>query len=75
MNTSMKAADLKKLAKMQISDGASWDIQQYQVTGYDGSSSECYSYPGPSLYVMYPNEETVEIATQKIKAVLNGEKS
>ena len=75
MNTSMKASDLKKLAKMQISDGASWDIQQYQVTGYDGSSSECYSYPGPSLYVMYPNEETVEIATQKIKAVLNGEKS
>lgn len=69
--TSMESSEISSLVKMQINDMSSWDIEQIQVSGYNDSSSSCYSAPGQSLYVMAPDESTVTAATKRITEVLN----
>ena len=58
--------------RMQLSDLAKWDVFTYAVTG-TGGRAETYSMPGWSLYVMYPNEETVAHATELIDKMVDGE--
>ena len=61
-----------RLVKMQLEDMASWNIVSYAVTGYNGEETT-YSTPGLYCYVMYPDEETVEHATELIDMVMAGE--
>ena len=58
---------------MQLSDFANWDIQSYTVTGSSGTSTQCYSAKGQSLYVMKPDEASVSKAKEMIATVLGGE--
>ena len=71
--TSFSQEQISALVRMQLGDLASWDIQSYAVTGSGAKSSKCYSAKGQSLYVMKPDENSVNEAKALIAAVLGGE--
>ena len=71
--TSFSQEQISALVRMQLGDLASWDIQSYSVTGSGGKSTKCYSAKGQSLYVMKPDENSVNEAKALIAAVLGGE--
>ena len=71
--TSLSSEQISALVKMQLKDKASWDVQSFAVTG-KGAYGETYSAPGEELYVMHPNEETVNFAKGLIQKMLDGEK-
>ena len=71
--TSLSQEQISALVRMQLGDLSSWDIQSYSVTGTGGKSSRCYSAKGQSLYVMKPDENSVNEAKALIAAVLGGE--
>ena len=51
----------------------SWKIEKQTLIGYDGSN-QTYSWPGQYLYVMIPDENSVNNAKNKINDVLTKEK-
>ena len=71
--TSLSQEQISALVRMQLSDLSSWDIQSYGVTGTGAKSTKCYSAKGQSLYVMKPDENSVNEAKALIAAVLGGE--
>ena len=71
--TDMSSSDINTLIKMQLSDMASWNIHSYAVTGYDASSTT-YSMPKFRAYVMKPNQQTVDQASELMQRVLAGDK-
>ncbi len=73
--TSLSQDQITALVRMQLGDLASWDIQSYTVTGTSGKSTQCYSAKGQSLYVMKPDESSVNEAKALIASVLGGEDS
>ena len=71
--TSLTSAEISALVRMQLSDFAAWDIENCSVTGASSSSTHCYSAQGQKLYVMTPDEASVEAARAVIQSVLSGE--
>ena len=49
-----------------------WSVLSYAVTG-KGGTEETYSWKGEMLYVMWPNQDTVDHAQTLINRVLKGE--
>lgn len=70
--TSLSAEDISSLVKMQLDDMASWNLRSYSVTGRS-DYQETYSAPGQALYVIWPDEDSVNHAQALCKKVLNGE--
>lgn len=70
--TNLTSEEIALLVKMQISDMAQWNVVSYAVTGFNGSE-KTYSMPGAYAYVMYPDQKTVDYASQLIDRVLAGE--
>ena len=68
--TSLSQEQISALVRMQLGDLANWDIQSYTVTGSGAKSTKCYSAKGQSLYVMKPDENSVNEAKALIAAVL-----
>ncbi|HZJ86439.1 MAG TPA: LCP family protein [Erysipelotrichaceae bacterium] len=63
--TNMTSKEITSLVKMQLKDMKSWDIVQMQVTGF---GTYDYSFAlGGDYYVMYPDQESVNIAKAAIK--------
>ena len=73
--TSFSSGQIAALVRMQLSDFAAWDIQNYSVTGSSSSSTHCYSAQGQKLYVMLPDEASVDGARALIQSVLSGEEA
>ena len=71
--TSLSSNQITALVRMQLSDFAAWDIENYSVTGSSSSSTHCYSAQGQKLYVMKPDEDSVAGAQALIQSVLSGE--
>ena len=71
--TSLSQEQISALVRMQLGDLANWDIQSYTVTGSSGTSTQCYSAKGQKLYVMKPDEASVNKAKEMIATVLGGE--
>ena len=71
--TSLSQEQISALVRMQLGDLANWDIQSYTVTGSGAKSTKCYSAQGQSLYVMKPDENSVNEAKALVAAVLGGE--
>ncbi len=63
---------ISDLVNDQLDTGGSWDVISYSVTGSD-SSAVPYSL-STSAYVMIPDEDTVETASELMQAMLNGER-
>lgn len=69
--TNMSSEDMAKLAKMQLSDMADWNIVSYAVTGEE-AYRETYSTPGQKVYVIIPDMDTVENARALMQHVADG---
>lgn len=63
---------LKGLVKAQLKDGTAWNIISLSANGKD-ARDYCYSYSGTALYVMYPNEDTVDYIKNVMDKVYAGE--
>lgn len=67
--TDMSTEEINSLIRMQLSDGSSWDVESYQVTGSTGSAVT-YSAPGQYLSVVFRDEEQIATAKELIASVL-----
>lgn len=72
VETNMTQAQLQNLIKAQLNKGGSWNIYSAAATG-TGSSNSCYSSGSQLLYVMNPNQESVNQIIDLIKRVEDGE--
>lgn len=68
--TNFPPENIYKLVNMQLETMPTWNTEQIQLDGYD-ASNYTYSYPGQHLYVMEPNQATIDNATQRINDVMN----
>lgn len=71
--TSLSTSEIQSLVKMQLNDMSSWDIQTYSLDG-TGASKSTYSYGSTPLYVMIPDQSTVDQAKTYINAMENGQR-
>ena len=69
--TNMSQADISALVKMQLSDGASWNVKSFAVSG-KGSKQHVYSMPGVRTYVTLPDETTISDARLLINKTVDG---
>ncbi len=65
LQTNMSQKEITSLVKMQLEDMSSWEIEQQNVIG-KGKLTPVYSIPHMSVYVMVPNQESVDAAHNKI---------
>ena len=68
--TNFGSDNIVKLAKNQINNNPNWSVNTYAVDG-TGAMMQTYSYPNQRLYVMLPNQATVNTAKQKISEILD----
>jgi LCP family protein required for cell wall assembly len=61
-----------QLVKRQLDSGTSWQVESISVDG-TGSSQPTYSMGSMKLYVMIPDQATIDAAKQAIEATLQGE--
>ena len=66
--TNLSTKKITSLVKMQLDDMATWDIKSIAVNGSDGSEFT-HSYQSQKLYVMIPDEETINAAKAELKAM------
>lgn len=70
--TNIDQKDISTLVKKQLEDMKSWNITTNSLTG-TGASKSTYSAGSQLLYVMLPDESSIEAAKVKINTIL-GEK-
>jgi LCP family protein required for cell wall assembly len=70
--TSISGDQIAELVKMQLDDGADWNVKSYAVTG-NGGSEITYSIPRMRVYVMFQDKELVDRGINLIDRVINGE--
>ena len=63
---------IKLMVKNQLEDMASWKVERQYVVG-SGAMLETYSMPGWTLWVMIPDEASMNSAKAKINEVYNAE--
>ena len=69
--TNINMRDLTKLIKIQIDKMPTWTIKKYSVNGSD-AMRETYSAGSQKLYVMIPDQATVDQATNYILGMEEG---
>lgn len=69
--TNMPTETMYSLVSKQLSSGTNWSVESYTVTGTGSMSTETYSMPGRNLYVMIPDQTTVDQAKTLMNNVLN----
>lgn len=68
--TNMPEGQILSLVKMQLSSGKSWNIATH--TSYGTSAYEqTFSMPGQDLYVILPNQESIEQSKEMIRRVMD----
>ncbi len=71
VQTNMTQEDMAKFINMQLNDGATWTIESQAATG-NGDTQACYSSGDQPLYVMWPDEASVQAVSSKMQEVLSG---
>ncbi|MCI5601876.1 MAG: LCP family protein, partial [Clostridiales bacterium] len=70
--TSMPKDMIQSLVKMQINDMKKWNVVSYSVDG-TGTRASTFSIPGrDNLWVMIPDENTINYAKELIQQVIDG---
>ena len=72
VETNMTRAEMATFISRQLSDGSSWDIESVAAVG-TGDRQSCYSSGSQSLYVMWPDTESISEISSKMNSVLNGQ--
>lgn len=70
--TNMDINEVLNLVKYEVNDLGNYYFKSIQVDGY-GSIGPTYSYPGQDLWIMIPDENTINDAKVTINKVLNDE--
>lgn len=70
--TNMDMNEVLNMIKYELNDLATYHIESTQVDG-SGAMGPTYSYPGQDLWIMIPDESTVNNAKTLINKVLNNE--
>ena len=68
--TNVEQSEISDLVKDQLNNMSSWTIKSNALTG-SGSYGSTYSMGSTQLYIMLPNETSVENAKDKINSVLD----
>ena len=71
IQTSMTPDEISAQVQQQITNGTKWSVTSMSANGSDDSQYTC-SYPHQKLYVMDPDQSTVDAAKTAIQAVLAG---
>ncbi len=71
VQTNMTQDEMAKFIKMQLNDGASWNIESQAASG-TGDTQVCYSSGDQPLYVMWPDEAVVQSISAKMQEILSG---
>jgi len=71
IQTSMTEDEIAAQVRQQLETGTQWDVTSISVDGA-GAMDYTYTYPGQRLYVMVPDESTVNLAKDMIQSTLNG---
>ena len=66
-STNLDNESMAKLVKKQLSNMKGWTIETQNLTGYDYYTYDTYTYPTIELYVMKPNEDSINNVRNKIK--------
>ncbi|MBQ7031833.1 MAG: LCP family protein [Bacilli bacterium] len=69
--TNISSEKIMELVKMQLDKMPRWNITSLGLNGSD-SYNYTYTYPGQELYVMVPNEKTIEISGDAFEDLKNG---
>lgn len=69
VETNMGMDQMTQLINQQLSDGSSWTIESTAAVGA-GDTQACYSSGSQPLYVMWPNENSVNTISEKIKELM-----
>lgn len=69
INMSLTPADIKALVKLQLNDAPEWKFETQDITGYD-SYQATYSSGSQRVYVMSPNQESIDAAVEKINKII-----
>ncbi|MDD3140255.1 MAG: LCP family protein [Lachnospiraceae bacterium] len=72
VETNMSSDKISELIRMQLEDGAGWNIVSINAIG-TGDIQPCFSSGVAHLYVMQPNIESVMNIINKMQQVKNGE--
>lgn len=73
VETNMTKDEMASIINRQLSEGASWNIDSQASTG-KGDKKTCYSSGRQKLYVMWPDDTSVETSSQRIKQVMESTK-
>jgi len=71
IQTSMPQDEISAQVRRQLATGTQWDVTSISVDG-TGAMDYSFSYPGQRLYVMVPDQSTVNLAKNMIQSTLNG---
>ena len=71
IQTSMPQDVISAQVRQQLASGTQWQVTSTSVDG-TGAMDYTYSYPGQRLYVMVPDQSTVDLAKNMITSTLNG---
>ena len=69
-DTSLSTNNITSFIQFQLDDMRGWEFETQNLDG-SNSMAKTYSFPKQDLYVMVPNQKTVEKAKQKIQEYLN----
>lgn len=70
LQTNMTTDEITALVQMQIADMANWKVSSISVNG-TGDMRSTFSFGSQPLYVMHPNEDTIQKAKEAIQQVMN----
>jgi hypothetical protein len=65
----MTQEEMAKFINLQLSDSSAWSIESAAVTG-TGDNQACFSSGDEILYVMNPNDESIQGVSQKMEQIL-----
>ncbi|MCI6466413.1 MAG: LCP family protein [Faecalicatena sp.] len=69
VETNMTQDEMAKFINQQLADASAWSIESIAAAG-TGDQQTCYSSGDQILYVMNPDEASVQAAAEKMKQVL-----
>lgn len=71
VETNMTQEEMAKFINLQLSDSSAWSIESAAATG-TGDNQTCFSSGDEILYVMNPNEESIQGISQKMAQISEG---
>ena len=67
VQTNISDEDIKELIQFQINNMPKWSVETTSVNGSDGKDYSFYG--GENLYVMYPEQTSIDAAKERIRSV------